>query len=265
MKLFSNLFFEKGRWLLVLSFAVLFAWAAWKAPSSWGYAPCVSPVQLKMGDRVFYIPRYWRLDLALIHPGNIRDLCYASAPVEVSEWVLFVPASLLLRGTPDRGPGSLPDLRIQVYATDNNFHSLYQDLQKFLQLQKIKITDLPRRNSFRMWQWQDWPRTHIGKQFLLSRNWDLPGKTTIYIADDPALPSSKGEPAIFVCKPALSGGVSYEKCRTSIWDGQVSFYVDQIETRYISKEKFKSLYEELLKLRRTLLTNTAVSAFEKTP
>jgi hypothetical protein len=261
MKLISIGSAAKSRALVALFVAVLVT-CAWKFPwTSENYAPCVNPAQLKMGDHIFYIPRPWKLGVSLVKPGDLRDLCHASAPVDINEWVAFMSPSLLLRNVPERGPASLSDLRLQVYKTDSKYQSMYEGVQKFLQLQKIKMSDLPQKYGFRVWNWQEWPPTRVGKEFLLSRNWDMPGRTTIYVANDRSLLSPEKEPAIFVCKPMLAGGVRYEDCRTRIWDGQVSFDADLIETRHISQDRFKELYRSLLKLRQSLITNTAETAF----
>jgi hypothetical protein len=226
-------------------------------------AACVSPAQIKMGERIFYIPRPWKLNVTLVKPGNIRDLCYASEPVGLKEWVAFVPANFLLHVVPEPGSSNPPELQIDVFEeTGKDFRTLYQHLREMMRLQKIEIVDLPIENGFRVWRYQDWAPVDIHHQFLRTRDAFLT-EEAVYISDDPDLKSPSGEPAIFACKPGQVDKVRNGMCRIrmSIWDGQVDFTAQSFDISGIPQNKWKELYLGLLDLRKALISNSTVNTF----
>jgi hypothetical protein len=256
-------------------FVMLAAWLvvaiAWPSPAqsrlclfSWclpkkEYVPCVNPARLKMGDRVFYIPRRWRINLTHMKPGTTKDLCHASDPTEVTEWAAFISPLIFVKGIEEfakkNGYSSQPELQLQVYnETGKDFKPLYDNILKLMQLQNIRISDLPVENGFRVWRRKDWPYFDSRPHFEDSRI----SRENIYIADNSALLTSKEESAIFACTDFRE----FESCRVSIWDGQVDFTARGVDTRWIPKEKWKGIYRGLLKLRQSLLTNTVRTDFE---
>lgn len=249
---------------LLITVPAVGAWSwPWESKSR---APCVSPAQIKMADRTFHIPRPWKLAVNYVRPGNLKDLCHA--PLTVTKWGAFVPVSLVVQGTEDfakqNGYPVQPSIPIRVSEERSaNFKSLYEDVKTYMRAQKIKVTDLPVENGFRVRKRKDWPRLrNFDHHILMPQNWDL-SRSNIYIASDVNLLSPKGEPAIFVCRPFPIDDKTFEECRLSIWDGTIDFTARRIDTRRTPKDKFKELYAGFLKLRQALLSNTAVTTFEK--
>jgi hypothetical protein len=227
--------------------------------------PCVSTVQLKMGDRIFYIPRQWQVGVTFIKPGKMQDLCHPEGPIELKEWSAFISSSFLI---PDFKPERGSDLSLQLRAYNetgnDNFQSLYQKVSKLMQLKKIKITDLPIEGGFRVLSTSNRPRMSLderNKLLSLSRDFHLYSEI-VYISDDPLLRSPAGEPAIFACTPYQIEQKKYERCRTNIWDGQVDFTLREFISPDIPKHKWTELYKGLLKLRNSLISNSAIKDFE---
>lgn len=227
--------------------------------------PCVSTVQLKMGDRIFYIPRQWQVGVSFIKPGKMEDLCHPEGPIELKEWSAFISTSFLI---PDFKPelGSNLSLQLRVYNETgrDNFRSLYEKILEFIRLQKIKISDLPVEGEFRVSRTTNRPHISLEERAKLIRRTrdNSLYNETVYISDDVSLLSPAGEPAIFACTPYKIEQKKYERCRTNIWDGQVDFTLRQFISPDIPKHKWAELYKGLLKLRNSLISNSAIKDFE---
>lgn len=210
--------------------------------------PCVSPIQFKMGESIFTIPR----------PGIVRvsshqsdaspnakrvSLCHANFPLEVFHWKAMVSPQDLIQISDDfakkNGRQFINPIELRVTKLSPEIHKeyarsykpLYQNVQQLLKNRNVKINDLPKENGFSVLK-----GAHI-KDFI--------GPRTLYISEDKELLSPAGGPAIFVCLREL--------CEISIWDGQIIFDAGYIYTKTVPQERWKDLYLALLKLRESII------------
>jgi hypothetical protein len=216
-----------------------------------------------MGDHVFHIPSRWEIDVVHIKPGEVRDLCHAVEPVEVMFWAAFVRIKLFV----EDASADQPRIQLQVYReTDKDDRSMYEHVRELLALQNLKVSDLPIEKGFRVWRNKDWPKFDYrpyNPHFRAGRNFSL-ARENLYISDDLDLLSPKGDAAVFACRSYRYKKEDvdfHEDCRTGIWDGHIDFTARGIDTHRVPKEKWKELYRGLLKLRQSLISNTAKTDF----
>jgi len=251
--------------LLALLHIVAFSMPAQAMSSKKTHIPCTNLARLKMGTVVYNIPRLGKIAVNYTKPyEKLKELCSSTEPLEVQEWAAMISLDLLLNEpkgaeNKDNLPHLIQILVFNVSAKKNR--SQFENVQKWMELQKIKIDDLPIENGFRVWRKRDWLTVDSRPHFSDTRDWNLPS-ANIYIAKDPELTSPSNEPAVFVCRPARTDHIKFERCKISIWDRQSAFTSETIDTRSIPKAKWKAVYRGMLKLRQSLLANPALKDFE---
>ena len=237
------------------------------------YIPCVSPVRVKIGSKIFSLPESGKVRPMNIRPGMLEDLCHAAQPLELHSLSVSAKYSLFLEGTEKEfdtkgTPLSQKSLTLSIAngypPTHKEFHTLAGDLKKLMQLLNTKLSDLPMEDGFYAWKREDRPILRYTEPPLDREkvSWAVRGlhnRHNIYISDDPDLLSSTGEPAIFACERRFkkSKELDYEVCWSSIWDGEVKFAMWDV-TR--PKREWKALYKKFLMFRESLLSETGPKA-----